>query len=43
MLFRSGLDEGPQQVADAFRAVEQFHQTHHAEQSEEGDGDSGVL
>ena len=38
-----GLDEGPQQIADALGAVQQFDQTHDAEKSEKRDGDPRVL
>lgn len=33
-----GLDEGPQQVTDALRTIQQFNQTHDTEKSEERDG-----
>lgn len=33
-----GLNEGPQQVPDALRTVQQLHQTHDTEESEERDG-----
>lgn len=32
-----GLDEGPQQCPDAFAPAQQFDQSHHSEQAEEGD------
>lgn len=33
------LDEGPQQVTDALRTVQQLDKTHDTEESEERDGD----
>lgn len=38
-----GLDEGPKQVTDALRTVQQFDQTHDTEESEERDGNRGVF
>lgn len=38
-----GLDEGPEQVTDALRAVQQFDQTHDTEESEECDGNRGIF
>ena len=37
------LDEGPQQVPYALRAIEQLNKTHDTEQSEESDGHAHVL
>lgn len=37
------FDEGPQQVTDALRTVQQFDQTHNTEESEESDGNRGVF
>lgn len=37
------LDEGPQQVPDPLRAVQQLDQTHDTEESEEGDGHRRVF
>ena len=34
-----GLDEGPQQRADALASTQQLHKAHHSEQSEEVDAD----
>lgn len=38
-----GLDEGPQQVADSLRAVQEFDQTHDTEESEERDGNGCIF
>lgn len=38
-----GLDEGPQKIPDPLRTVQQFNQTHHTEQSEEGDWHTGIF
>ena len=37
-----GLDEGPEERADALALRQQLHQPHHAEQPEEVDGDHAV-
>ena len=37
-----GLDEGPEERADALALREQLHEAHHAEQPEEVDGDHAV-
>lgn len=38
-----GLDEGPQQCPDAFAPAQQFDQSHHSEQAEEGDWDASAV
>lgn len=38
-----GLDEGPQQVTDPLRTVQQLDQTHDTEESEERDGNRGIF
>lgn len=37
------LDEGPQQSPDALPSAQKFDQTHHSEQTEEGDGDASAI
>lgn len=41
--YLEGLDEGPQEVPYSLGTIQQLHQTHHAEESEEGDGHAHVL
>ena len=38
-----GLDEGPQQSPDALSPAQQFDQSHHSEQTEEGDRDASTV
>ena len=38
-----GLDEGPQEGADALPSTQQLDQSHDSEQSEEGDGDASTV
>ena len=33
--YLEGFDEGPKQVPDSLKAIQQLHQAHHAEQAEE--------
>lgn len=35
--YLEGLDEGPKQCPDALPSAQELHETHHAEESEEGD------
>lgn len=35
--YLEGLDEGPKQRPDALPSAQELHETHHAEESEEGD------
>ena len=43
LVYLEGLDEGPQEGPDTFPPAQQLHQPHHPEQSEESDGDAGVV
>lgn len=38
-----GLDEGPQEGPDTLTPAQQLHQTHHPEQPEKSDGDTGIV
>lgn len=38
-----GLDEGPQESPDSLTPAQQFDQSHHPEQAEEGDGDASAV
>lgn len=38
-----GLNKGPQKIPDPLWTIEQFDETQHTEQTEEGDGDFNIF